>query len=68
MGDKPGAGEAGQYPDNATDNREGDGLHQELADNLRATCSKGTTDTDFTRAFRDGCQHDVHDADTPHQQ
>jgi tetratricopeptide (TPR) repeat protein len=53
-----------QSSDRAEDHRFCEKLHSDIA----APRPDGHADSDFTRSFSDGDQHDVHDADTTHQQ
>ena len=63
-GDEDGDGDAQQ----AAGAGERHGFHQELADDVAAARAHGLAHADFACALGDGDQHDVHDADTAHQQ
>ena len=43
-------------------------LHQELHRDIALFGSEGAANADFTRSFRHGREHDVHDADAADQQ
>src|SRR6185295_6777400 len=54
--------------DEASDDRDQDGLRQELTNDVGLACTNGAANTDFPGAFKNGSQHDVHDTDAAHQQ
>ena len=49
--------------DHAADEREHDGFHEELLENVVVGGADGFAQADLLRAFNDGHEHDVHDAD-----
>src|SRR5208283_5382335 len=50
--------------DDSTSARQGDGFCEELADDIPASGAESLAHSDFTRAFRDRHEHDVHHANS----
>ena len=65
--DRP-AGQPAQDAGHPADDREGDRLDEELADDVAAFGAQRTADADFAGPLGDRGQHDVHDADAAHDQ
>src|SRR5207253_10189316 len=68
VADRLGAGHAERDAHDAADQRERDGLDQELQKDVTPACADRHAQTDLARALGDGYQHDVHDADASDQQ
>lgn len=63
-GDKESKNVADDEPCDAAHDGENERFKEELEENIAAACANGFSDADFVSAFRNGNEHDVHDADT----
>src|SRR5206468_9543347 len=66
--DRPGAKRPDRNADGASDQAEHHRLDQELPQHIPSSSADGEPQADLARAFGDGHQHDVHDADASHEQ
>src|SRR5208283_4328016 len=57
-----------QHANRATEQRQGDGLNQELQQDVAAARAHGLADADLSGSFRHRNQHDVHDHDAANHQ
>ena len=63
MGRDVAAADAQQDANDAADFAEHDGFHNELHQDVPLLRADGPADTDLAGPFRDGHEHDIHDAD-----
>src|ERR1017187_4892669 len=67
-GDQPGEEESEGNAQETSSDLYQDAFGEELADDIEAPSSDGAADADFSGAFHDGGEYDVHDADAAHKQ